>query len=289
MNKFIKMFFYPPAPLRVLLILIGLGTLIPVFLTSLKETPIAYIAYGFSAYSLTLLVVWCIDLVQYLKRQKDRLVQENALVGRYVNDHYFHVYVSLCVSVAINLAFAVIKIAGAYLYASLWTGLIAGYYLLLCGLRFYLMRRFVSDGEKNSKQEWKPYRNTAVLLLLLNLALTVVVYKIIWDGNSYTYPGYMIYAYAAYAFYCFGNSAYNVVKYRRLHSPLLSAAKAISMTTALVSVLSLQTAMLTEFGTDGKAYWQLANGLTGTAVCLAVLFISIFMLVQYRRNQEDSL
>jgi hypothetical protein len=55
---------------------------------------------------------------------------------------------------------------------------------------------------------------------------------------------------AAYFFYAVIIAATNVVKFRRHGSPILSAAKAINLVAAMVSILSLETAMLAQFGSD---------------------------------------
>ena len=69
-------------------------------------------------------------------------------------------------------------------------------------------------------------------------------------GLVYEYPGVLIYAMAAYFFYAVIIAATNVVKFRRHGSPILSAAKAINLVAAMVSILSLETAMLAQFGSD---------------------------------------
>ncbi len=49
-------------------------------------------------------------------------------------------------------------------------------------------------------------------------------------------------------------SVINVVKFRKYGSPIMSAAKVINLTAALVSMLSLETAMLAQLGGDGRFY-----------------------------------
>lgn len=57
----------------------------------------------------------------------------------------------------------------------------------------------------------------------------------------------------------------------------------ILMTTAyadaLMSMLSLQTAMLASFGNSGELNPQWTNGMTGAAVCLIVSLIGIYMII----------
>ena len=67
-------------------------------------------------------------------------------------------------------------------------------------------------------------------------------------------------------------------KYRQ---PLLSAGKAVSVAAALVSMLSLETAMLHAFGSENsESFRQTMTFFTGTGVCTLVLVIGIYMIVR---------
>ena len=57
---------------------------------------------------------------------------------------------------------------------------------------------------------------------------------------------------AMYAFYNIITAVMNVVKYRKYRSPVMSAAKVVSLAATLVSMLSLETAMLTQFGSTDR-------------------------------------
>ena len=50
----------------------------------------------------------------------------------------------------------------------------------------------------------------------------------------------MIYVMAMYAFYVTVMAVINMVRYRKYHSPVMSAAKAVNLAAALVSMLSLE-------------------------------------------------
>ena len=107
--------------------------------------------------------------------------------------------------------------------------------------------------------------------------------QIVLDGQGYNYPGTMIYAAAAYSFYCLTLAIVNSVRYERFHSPVLSAAKAVSLTTALVSIFSLETAMLAQFGGEPRfQFWMTAA--TAAAVCVLVLILAAYMVISASRT-----
>ena len=93
---------------------------------------------------------------------------------------------------------------------------------------------------------------------------------------------------AAYTFYAITIAIINVVKYRKYGSPILSAAKVINLTAALVSILSLETAMLSQFGDKKDEYFrQIMTSVTGGVISVLVLGMAIFMLVCSTRKLRN--
>lgn len=117
-----------------------------------------------------------------------------------------------------------------------------------------------------------------------DLALSVIATQIVWDGYGYNYPGTLIYVVALHAFHSLILSAVNAVKFRKLHSPVLSAAKAVNLTTAVVSIFSLETAMLTQFGSDQAEFRLLMTACTAVSVCVIVLGLAAYMVVSANRK-----
>ncbi len=87
---------------------------------------------------------------------------------------------------------------------------------------------------------------------------------------------------AAYTFYITITAVVNLVKYRKYDSPVMSAAKVISFAAALVSMLSLETAMLSRFGSeDSSPYFdRIMIGATGAGVCVIIVSVSVYMTVR---------
>lgn len=118
-------------------------------------------------------------------------------------------------------------------------------------------------------------------------ALAGIVIYMVNQNRVFTYPGFLIYAMAAYTFYITIAAIVNVIKYRRRGSPILSAAKIISLTAALVSMLSLETAMLTQFGADQPGFRRIMTSASGGAVCTVVFGMAIYMIVRAEKNRKD--
>lgn len=75
-----------------------------------------------------------------------------------------------------------------------------------------------------------------------------------------------------------------MIKYRKMERPILSAAKVVSMSCALMSIFALQTAMLTQFGAEQADFIQLMNFLTGSVVCFAEFLLAIWLV--HKTNKE---
>ena len=63
-------------------------------------------------------------------------------------------------------------------------------------------------------------------------------------------------------------------------SPILSAAKMLNFVSAMMSVLGLQTAMISAFSTNGEEYRKLMNTLTGSFVYGTVVIIAVYMIIK---------
>lgn len=128
----------------------------------------------------------------------------------------------------------------------------------------------------------------ASYLLFMNVALVGIIILAVHKNSSFVYPGLFIYVMAIYAFYAAITATVNVVKFRKYKSPILSAAKVINLTAALVSVLSLETAMLTQFGAaDDDAFRQIMTASTGTGVSMIVLGMAGCMIVHSTKKLKQ--
>lgn len=118
-----------------------------------------------------------------------------------------------------------------------------------------------------------------------NISLTDVVVLVIRKNEGFQYAGYLIYIMAMYAFYNIITAVMNVVKYRKYRSPVMSAAKIVSLAAALVSMLSLETAMLTQFGsTDTEMSRRIMTACTGAGVCTMILAMAVYMIYHATRE-----
>lgn len=66
----------------------------------------------------------------------------------------------------------------------------------------------------------------------------------------------------------------------------MSAAKVLNFVAALMSLLGLQTAMISQFSTEGEDFRRMMNALTGGGVWFSVILIAVTMLLHSRKMKE---
>ncbi|MGN0701532.1 MAG: hypothetical protein ACI4J8_11105 [Oscillospiraceae bacterium] len=280
-KKLIKLL-YPPVWVIALLVPICTAALIIIFLFGYDEHPLAYTAYIFSAYTLTIVVMWLIKVFPKHYKSAKSKVYSNPLGNRLMTDMPFRTHVSLYGSLAVNLLYVALNAASGIMYKSVWFYILALYYTILAVMRFLLVRFANRVGiGKNRFKELCRSRLCGYILLTVNLALSGAVLMIIYYNKGYQYNGILIYVMATYTFYITTLAIINLIKYRKLGSPVMSMAKIINMAAALVSMLSLETAMFSEFGKDMPPENQrLMIMLTGAGVSVIIVTMSVYSIVK---------
>lgn len=282
-KAFLHRLLFPGRTAVIVSIPIAAALLYLTFAVAGEESAIAYVSYIFSAWSLT---VFCTYGIGAFRRGKSAVCR-NKYVSRYTGDVMFKMKVSLYGSLSFNFLYGVLKLVLGIYYGSAWFITLAVYYSLLAVMRFLLLRHVNQNSlGENLTSEWKRYRACGILLLVMNLALSGMVVLVVHQNQGFSYAGYLIYVMAMYAFYNITMAVINIVRYRRLGSPVMSAAKAIGLAAALVSMLALETGMLEQFGGDSK-FRRRMTGATGSVVCLAVLAMAVYMIFKSTKSLKN--
>lgn len=279
-NKLLR----PPKWVLLLAPPVVFAALIAIFLTGQNNSALAYLIYGLSAYCLTILIFPLPKRIRNAKASVMRRINRTAFGGRYVNDLAFRGSVSIYQGMTVNFLYALFRIVVGIRYTSMWFISMAVYYLVLAVLRLSLILNY---RHKSKTVELRCYRWTAWLLFLLNLPMGGMILMMVLTNSGYSYPGYVIYLSAMYTFYTMVTSVINLVKFRRLRSPILSAAKVLNFIAALMSILGLQTAMIAQFSTEGENYRRMMNAITGGAVWLSVILTAVYMLYLSSKQRDE--
>lgn len=253
------------------------GLLLYLFATDRAEGILADLVFGLSAYSLT---VWCLALPR-LRKWLETAAERSALVrrlaaspwgGAFLRSPAFRGKVGLYRGMCSSLLYGVFRGVTGIWYGSVWFLAMAVYYLALGLLRAYLgfcCRK--AGAAPSAAYAYACCRNAAWMLLLLDIPMGGMILLMVRTDSGFVYPGYVIYLSAMYTFWIFGLSVKNLLGRRRLGSSILSAAAALNFAAAALSVLGLQTAMISRFSTQGEHFRRLMNSITGGCVYVTVI------------------
>ena len=281
-KKLGKKLLFPPIWMMVILIFASAVALTLIFVNQMEQSIPAYIVYILAFYTLCVVTIFC---VMVLPKQYSAIKQKiygNPLGNRYMTDRVFRTNISLSVSFVISMLYVGINLWSWHMLESYWFMVLAVYYVIMAVMRFLLVRyvRIRKIGA-DILSEWKRSRICAYILLLINLSLSGAVLMILYQHRGYDYPGVMIYVMAMYTFYALTMSIVDIVKYRKMGSPIMSSAKIVSLSAALVSMLNLETAMFAQFGGDmAPENQRIFIILTGAGISITVVTLSVILIVR---------
>lgn len=289
-KKIGKALLFPPLWVMTVLFVISAVALPVVFIKGWENTPVAYGVYVLAFYTVVVITAFgAIVLPKQYKHIKQK-IYDNPLGNRYMTDVVFRTHVSLYLSLAISLLYVGANIVSGVLFRSAWFGILAGYYAILAIMRFLLLRFVNQNGiGKDRILEFKRSRLCGLILMTVNLTLSGAVLMILYQNKGYEYYGILIYVMAMYTFYITTVAIINIVKYRKYKSPIMSTAKIINLSAALVSMLALETAMFSQFGGDMEPQNRhLMIMLTGAGVSIVIVTMSIYMIVRASKEIKRS-
>ena len=277
-KKFGKALLFPHIAIMILLVPIAIVLLVGSMVFIGTDSVIAYVSYVLATYTLT---VWCFK-IPYLIKVVRTFKNENKYARIWQDDTRLRENVSLFGSLAWNALYGIFQLWLGFYHHTFWFYSLGAYYICLGVMRFFLLlhtRRY-APGEK-MQTELKKYRACGWVFLLMNLALALIIFFMVYWNRTFEHHMITAIAMAAYTFTALTTAIINVIKYRKYNSPVFSASKVISLTAALVSLLTLESTMLTTFGgetmTKIEQKWML--GATGGAISLLIVATAIYMIV----------
>ncbi len=134
--------------------------------------------------------------------------------------------------------------------------------------------------------EFIKYRACGIVFLVMNLALALIIFFMVYWNRTFNHHEITTIVLAVYTFTSLTLAIINTVKYRKYNSPVYSASKAISLASACVSMLTLESTMLTTFddGTMSLTGRRVLLGLSGGVVSVFIISMAIYMIIQANKK-----
>ncbi len=251
-----------------------------VFLNSLENTMIAYVSYLLSTYSLIIACIYFYDLFKKI----NKYIKNNSRLYKLYNNNFDSVVKkSLYFAFIINLIYGLFKLMTGIYYISYWLITLAIYYLLLCFMRISIIRSVKNKFGENLDKEYKILKLTGIILLFLNIILSGIIILINHQNHEIVNFNNLIYIIALYDFYLIITAFINVFKYRSNKSPSLLASKCINLTVAMISIISLEVAMIYQFGDNDLVFLNIMMQISGFVVVIINSLMAIYII--YKANK----
>ncbi|MBR2849560.1 MAG: hypothetical protein IKB84_00820 [Clostridia bacterium] len=294
MKKLFKKFLRPKGALLVLtyvLTVVFITAAILMLFVEYEGTPLeilAYTSFGLAAVSLAYSVYTIVIYAPGLKDRVYNLLMSNRLSRTVMENWGFRTILTSTFALAMSIFNSVLNAYLGISERSIWFGALAAYYIFLALMRSGLLiyHRTKKDYESEGITRAKRYMLCGILLLILYAALSSAIAQMIFDDRGFSYKDWLIFAFAAYAFYKIIMAVRNAIKARRQDDLTIQAIREINLVDAAVSILALQTALLHTFG-DGSVDISLFNTLTGSVVSIFSVGLSIMMIVRGHKKIKE--
>ena len=251
---------------------------------------IAYILFGIAGVSLTYSVYLIIPLFPKMKSGIIAWMEKHEFTHLLLRNFGFRTVIFAIGSFLMSLLFSGFNAYMGIANRSMWYGALAAFYIALAFLRGGVLAYHKSRiGKKTQNDEYvkaKVYRNSGIITLILNIALSSAIAQMIFSDAHFTYMGWTIFAYAAYAFYKITMSIIALIKAHKQTDLTVRAIRNINLVDALVSILALQTALLTMFS-EGEVNISIFNTFTGIVVSLLSVGIGIYMIASANKKIKE--
>ena len=274
---------FPPAAVLILLTPLAAAGLVYSMRKLEENSPVRI---GFYVLAFYTLVIVCVRLPKVVQSIGD-FKRENQYIRTWSNDPRLRMNITVGGSVLWNGAYAALQLGLGMYHRSAWFYSLAAYYATLAAMRLSLVLHTMhhKPGEQ-MRQELTRYRACGWVFLLTNLALSGMMFYMIYENRVTRHGEIVTITMAAYTFATLTLAIVNVIRYRKFKSPILSAAKAISLAAACVAMLTLENTMLTTFRSETMTpeKTRLFLGFSGGAVFVFIIAMAVYMIVQANRK-----
>ncbi|MBQ7307123.1 MAG: hypothetical protein IJW82_01175 [Clostridia bacterium] len=292
-NKFFKFLLQPPVwfiTLSLLLSVVVIAvTLVIVFSFRENELPIySYVLFALAFLLLSYSVFLCIKYGVKFKNATIDLLKKYKFTKAVLENWGFRASIGVIASFTINVMYSIFEGVVAIMSSSIWFGALALYYLCLSVMRFSVIKNnkikleYSLENQDNIQKSWKIYRNSGIVLIILSFAISSAVVQMVIDNRHFEYGEIMAIVMATYCFYKISISIYNLIKAKKFDNPMMQTIKNIGFADSLMSILSLQTALIATFSEGANLNFM--NGITGGVVCLLTIALAIMMIINGNKN-----
>lgn len=214
------------------------------------------------------------------------LAERDARASALVHDRTYRASVAAALGLAVNATYAAGNLALGVAGAAAWLVTWGCYYAALAATRLLAVRGGgLSPAASTAERGARPMRDVGRALIGLTVVLSGMVLLTANGAVEAGGDGIAVISQATYTFGAFTAAAAGFVRRRSGQGPIERTLRAITMVSALVSMISLQATMLETFGGAAELF-DILTGVTGTVVCAACAAVGASLVRAERRAVE---
>lgn len=260
--------------------------MVGVFAFGNEGHPLAPAAYVLSFYLLVVVCVWV--ATEQPARRLRQTVRSHKTLGRLMDDANLRRRASLQAGVVADLLWGGANFALSLTGAAAWFITLGCYYSLFATLRTLLLRRLRAQRDSAPRersavalQDCRAARFCGIIILASTVILTGIATLVANGDSVIRYDEISAIALAAFTFYVLISAIIGRAKTRRSSSILLIAHARANLAIALVSLFTLEVALLSTFSTSQDA--ELVSFMpmvTGAAIAIALCALGVATIIQ---------
>ncbi len=268
----------PPTVVKAFLFIISGISLVFTVISGKSFIAVPFLSFIITAYTLAVIIA---GLPTAVKKGRTALYS-NPYSQVLLTDIKLRTRLRLTFGLFFNFFYAVFKLFTGIFFRSEWLISIGAYYFIICTSKFMLLRsakEIHDDSIAQRRRELINCRYVGLLLFILSSVISGLAAKMVYDNETVGYPPYFFGLIAVYTAYRLISAVYSLIKYRRVDNPFYSTTKSLDLSSALMALLTLQTALLARYGTSPLLTRGL-NSLTSAVVLLTVIIISVNIIIK---------
>jgi hypothetical protein len=277
-----KTLLFPHIAFIILFLPISISLLIFSLIYLSSTSFVSILSYLLAFYMLVVISARVPRMITFFKKVKN----ENKYIKKLLSDSHLRLNISLYGSLIWNGTFAIFQLGLGFYHGSIWFYSMSAYYVMLAIMRFFLLKHTrVYKANEETEKELKTYYLCGWLLLIMNLAVAIIIFFITYWNRTFHHHEITTITLAAYTFVTFTFAIINSIKCRKFNSPIYSSVQNISLIAAVVSILTLETTMLTTFGGNNlETFRQIILAATGIAVSIFTITMSLIMIIKGKKQ-----
>ncbi len=207
-------------------------------------------------------------------------------------DVHFRIKLFLCASFIFNVLYAVFLFVVARVYASKWFFVMSIYYGLLSIARIFVFLQI--NPQKTLFSKIKTMRACGVFLLIVNLAVSTMMFILLYGNPPVKHHEITVIALATYTFSTLTVAIVNSVKYLKRNDHVYACVKLISLICASVSMVTLTNTMLVTFGEENMLLRSIILPILCAVVSIFIIMSAILMIrkanfdLRMTKNEQQS-